>query len=57
MNIFYKAYCRIYQFCFKLALPLLPYRKPIILDSEEEIIEKPKTKPTQYLLHIYKRVS
>ena len=39
MNIFYKAYCRIYQFCFKLALPLLPYRKPIILDSEEEIIE------------------
>jgi alcohol dehydrogenase class IV len=39
MNIFYKAFCRIYQFCFKLALPILPYRKPAILDSEEEIVD------------------
>lgn len=39
MNIFYKAFCRIYQFCFKLALPVLPYRKPVILDSEEEIVD------------------
>ncbi len=38
MNIFYKGYCRIYQFVFKLALPFLPYKKPYILDKEEEII-------------------
>lgn len=38
MNVFYKAYCRLYQLCFKIALPFLPYRKPIILDSEEAII-------------------
>ncbi len=39
MNIFYKAYCRTYQFFFKIALPFLPYRKPIILDKEDEIID------------------
>lgn len=36
MNIFYKAYCRIFQFCFKAAIPILPYRKPIILKSVED---------------------
>lgn len=44
MNIFYKTYCRFYQLCFKLALPFLPYKKPVILDSEEEIINVLKTK-------------
>ncbi len=33
MNIFYKAFCRIFQLCFKIALPLLPYREPKILSS------------------------
>lgn len=28
MNIFKKAYCRIYQTAFRLALPFLPYREP-----------------------------
>lgn len=28
MNLFSKAFCRIYQKCFHLALPLLPYREP-----------------------------
>lgn len=33
MNIFEKAFCRIFQFCFKIAIPLLPYREPKALDS------------------------
>lgn len=37
MNIFKKAYCRIYQGVFKLALPLLPYREPKMLKSVTEI--------------------
>ncbi len=37
MNIFKKAYCRIFQGAFKCALPVLPYREPTILDSVLEI--------------------
>lgn len=37
MNIFKKAYCRIYQGVFKIAMPLLPYREPTTLDSVLEI--------------------
>ncbi len=36
MNIFKKAYCRIFQFVFKIAIPLLPYRTPKILSSVED---------------------
>ena len=37
MNIFKKMYCRVFQFCFKLVIPLLPYKMPQILDSLNEI--------------------
>lgn len=37
MNIFKKIYARTYQFIFKLAIPILPYRKPIILDNTNKI--------------------
>lgn len=37
MNSFKKAYCRTYQTIFKIALPLLPYRKPKIIDSVKRI--------------------
>lgn len=33
MNLLKKAYCRIFQGVFRLAIPVLPYRKPQILDS------------------------
>ena len=39
MNIFKKMYCRFYQFFLHLALPFLPYRKTIILNSEKEIAD------------------
>ncbi len=37
MNIIKKAYCRTFQFCFRVALPFLPYREPEILNGMPEI--------------------
>lgn len=37
MNPFKKVFCRVYQFCFHLALPVLPYREPKILKCVNEI--------------------
>ena len=37
MNIIKKTYCRIFQFCFKMAIPILPYYNPKILNKVEEI--------------------
>ncbi|MDE6294027.1 MAG: iron-containing alcohol dehydrogenase, partial [Clostridiales bacterium] len=37
MNIFNKLYCRTFQFVFKAALPLLPYRQPEILKSVDDV--------------------
>lgn len=31
MNIVKRIYCRVFQFCFRAALPVLPYREPEIL--------------------------
>ena len=37
MNFLYKAYCRAFQFAFKAAMPVLPYRAPEVSDSVERI--------------------
>ncbi len=37
MNPFFKAYCRVFQMCFKLALPVLPYRSPEIIEHISDI--------------------
>ena len=37
MNVFKKIYCRAFQFCFKAAIPILPYRKPELLHSVDEV--------------------
>lgn len=42
MNIFKKFYCRTFQFFFKVAIPLLPYRQPKILQSVEDCADKLK---------------
>ncbi len=39
MNIFERCFCRVFQFCFRAALPLLPYREPAILNHMEEVAE------------------
>ena len=38
MNIFFKTFCRIYQGTFKIAMPILPYRQPLILTNVKECI-------------------
>lgn len=42
MNPFYKCFCRVYQFLFHLALPVLPYRNPKIISSIEDLPEELK---------------
>lgn len=37
MNIFYKMYCRTYQFVFRLARPIMPYRDPKIIETLADI--------------------
>lgn len=37
MNKLKKVYCRIFQKCFKIALPFLPYRKPEIFYSTSKL--------------------
>ncbi len=37
MNTIRRMYCRTFQFCFRAALPVLPYREPEILDNMEEL--------------------
>ena len=37
MNAFKKLYCRIFQKVFKIAIPILPYSNPYIIDSTTKI--------------------
>lgn len=37
MNLLYKAYCRVFQFCFHLALPFMPYREPEVYGSISDV--------------------
>lgn len=37
MNIFKKIYCRVFQTCFRIAIPLLPYTEPKILEGMDKI--------------------
>ena len=38
MNFLKKCYCRIYQFIFKAALPILPYREPKVIKGYAEVV-------------------
>lgn len=38
MNPIKKVYCRVFQTIFRIALPIMPYREPKIMDSVEDII-------------------
>ena len=37
MNILYRMYCRMFQTVFKLAIPILPYHDPKILNNVSDI--------------------
>jgi len=42
MNIFKKIYCRTFQVCFNLAMPLMPWRKPKLLVGENSLLKLPE---------------
>ena len=50
MNIFKKIYCRIFQKVMFLAIPLLPYREPTLLNETKEIIYILKNKKVNSIL-------
>lgn len=37
MNCFKKIYCRVFQICFRVAIPFLPYTEPKILEGMDKI--------------------
>ncbi len=44
MSFIRKCYCRIFQTCFKILLPILPYREPKLLKDYEEMCKMFKDK-------------
>ena len=50
MNIFKKFYCRTYQTIFKWIMPLLPYREPVLLKDNLELVEVLKSKNVSSVL-------
>lgn len=38
MNFIYKSFYRTFQFCFRIAMPFLPYRKPTIFTNVKECV-------------------
>lgn len=50
MNGLKKVYCRVFQTCFHIAIPVLPYRDPKVLSSVKEIAEAAKEKKVSSLL-------
>ena len=39
MNILNKAFCRAFQFAFRIAIPFLPYREPVCVSSVQELAQ------------------
>ncbi len=56
MNIIKKAYCRTFQFCFKMAIPILPYTDPYLFDSVEKIPDILKEKGYDNVLVVTDKV-
>lgn len=50
MNIIKAAYCRTFQQAMHAAIPLLPYRKPTILDNMQELAAMLKNKEVKNVL-------
>ena len=44
MPFFKRVYCRVFQVCFRLMIPFMPYRQPKILEGMDEIVKVLKEK-------------
>lgn len=57
MNFFKALYCRALQLIFKIALPFLPYRDPIVLENITDITKKLNTNDKAFIVvgpNVYK---
>lgn len=57
MNFFKALYCRALQLIFKIALPFLPYRDPIVLENITDITKKLNTNDKPFIVvgpNVYK---
>lgn len=52
MNIFRKIYCRTFQIVFRIALPILPYREPKILESNDDVIAMLKRENKKHVFFV-----
>ena len=50
MNVLQKAFCRTVQFCFRVAMPVLPYRDPEIFGSVKDVPQILKKKKKDCVL-------
>ena len=50
MNVLKKVYCRVFQFAFHMALPLLPYREPVKYDSIKYVLQLLKKRDIKSVL-------
>ena len=50
MNGLKKAYCRVFQFAFRTAMPFLPYREPVKYDSIKYLMQLLKKQEVHSLL-------
>ena len=50
MNIFKKIYCRTFQVALRAVLPILPYREPKVLKTNEDVVETLKQNNIQNIL-------
>ena len=50
MNLLKAAYCRTFQFFFRSAIPFLPYRSPILLESCADISEQLRARKIRCVL-------
>ena len=50
MNLLKAAYCRTFQFFFRIAIPFLPYRSPILLESCADISEQLRARKIRCVL-------
>ncbi len=56
MNIFYKIYCRVYQFFCKVAIPFLPYRTPKLLADNDDLAKTLSDRGAQCVLIVTDKV-
>ena len=52
MNILKKIYCRAFQICFRVALPILPYREPKLLKNYNDLVDTLKSNGKQSVLFV-----